>query len=438
MSRAVNLEKGTEGTISHESFAFLERCLDSRSDLTSAESLDPESTGILVPKKISTLMATVKSVDLREVHGRSRGEDSTLQECVTFFNRHGIGCSKENVSLSVNILSALEHVYRKLHLSEANKIIVPTPTFGYYFKQFQDNKIGFETLPTKAENNFLIDAEALEKMIVETGAKTLLLCYPNNPTGAVMTKENALAIAEVVKRHDVFVISDEAFISNSLSDKKHFSIAAVDGMLDRSFTVTSAAKSMFIGNKTGFCVGHPEILSGLEMLGGYPTKHTQKIMSAAIEDSAENTEYLEQCRTFYLRNIDLIGTKISELNKKFCDQFSEEQTFVKPFITKPDAANVYLLDFSGLRGKRCGDKVLNSGLDVAQWLLDDAKVGTVPGECFLFEPETMLVRIALNHAPRELEVAFNSMIEATVKIESPAHPAPISADLVVTSTRSRE
>ncbi len=162
-------------------------------------------------------------------------------------------------------------------------------------------------------------------------------------------------------------------------------------------------------------------------------------MAAALEDSDENKEYLERCRTFYLGNIDLIGTKISELNKKFCDQFSEERTFVKPFIARPDAANVYLLDFSGLRGKRCGDKILNSGLDVAQWLLEDAKVGTVPGECFLFEPETMLVRIALNYAPRELEMAFNSMIEAATKIVSPAPPAPGSADSVVSpKDRSRK
>jgi aspartate/methionine/tyrosine aminotransferase len=234
----------------HDAFAFLAECLRSEYDFTSAEPPHPESSAISPPRKVLELMgaAAMDFAGYSEAKGMSRGEDTTLQECVKFFNRHGIGCSKENVSLSVNILSALEHVYRKRRLSETNKIIVPTPTFGYYFKQFQDNGIGFETLPTRAENHFLIDAEALEKMIVETRAKTLLLCYPNNPTGAVMTEENARAVAEVVKRHDVFVISDEAFISNSLSDKKHFSIAAVEGMLDRSFTVTSAAKSMFIGN----------------------------------------------------------------------------------------------------------------------------------------------------------------------------------------------
>lgn len=408
---------------------FLEKNSEAKFAIALSGDISTGDDGIAPTSKILYLTKNVDFSDIAEFRGMSRGRDFSLLECANFFNRYGIRCNKDDVATNSHFIETVGKIFEKLNLDLDKQIIIPTPSPSFYFQLFSLKNIGFKTLPTRAENNFLIDAEELEKMIVETGIKTLLLCYPNNPTGAIMTEKNARVIAEVVKRYDVFVISDEAFLRSSLSEKKHFSIAAVEGMIERSITV-SDARPVASASIMSFCVGRKDIVNIFTCLGGHCVRD-HKLLAAAIEDSAENAEYLEQCRAFYLRNIDLIGAKISELNKKFCDQFSEEKTFVKPFIARPDAANVYLLDFSGLRGKRCGDKILNSGLDVAQWLLEDAKVGTVPGECFLFEPETMLVRIALNHAPRELEVAFNSMIEATTKIESPAPPIPISGDRVI-------
>ncbi len=107
-----------------------------------------------------------------------------------------------------------------------------------------------------------------------------------------------------------------------------------------------------------------------------------------------------------------------ELNQKFSYQFGEEKIYVKPFITNPDSTNVYLLDFSGLRGKEYNNKPMDKGLDVAEWLLEEALIGTVPGECFFFDEKEMLLRVALNHTSREFEMAFDSAIEAVKKIQN--------------------
>lgn len=411
-----------------EAFAFLPECLGSRFDMTSAEALHPKRSGIALPNKVMASLGELDFDSLIRVPGKSRGEDFAIQECTNFFNRHGIRCLQENVSLNDNILSALEHIYAEIGLNESKKILVPTPTFGYYFSQFRSKNIGVATIVTTAENNFLPNPEELEKAIVESGATALLLCYPNNPTGAVMTEECARAIFEISERHNIFVISDEAFLNNSLSEKIHFPIAAIPGMLERSFTVTSAAKSMFVGQATSFCVSRPDIISGFTRLGGYPTKQSQKIMTAAIEDSPENRDYLARCRDYYLENIGVIESKLTYLNAKFSEQFDANATYVKPFISRPDATNVYLLDFSGLRGKKYGDTIMDSGLDVAKWLLKEASVGTVPGECFLFDEKAMLVRIVLNTPPNELALAFDNIISATASIiKSPSRaPSPSS------------
>ncbi|OFW79897.1 MAG: hypothetical protein A2887_04120 [Alphaproteobacteria bacterium RIFCSPLOWO2_01_FULL_40_26] len=363
-------EDGNKYPINQEAFTFLPRCVGSRFDMTSAEPPHPRLTSIIPPTSIVELMRTVDFDGLEEVHGMSRGEDFMLEACVGFFSRRGIRCDRDHVSLTMGILPTLEHVYQKLGLNESNKIIVPTPTFGYFFRQFKEKNISFETLPTKEEDGFLPNPEELERLIVSSGAKAILLCYPNNPTGSVMTEECAMAIADIATRHDIFVISDEAFVRNSLSGRPHFSVAAVDGMLERSFTVTSTAKSMFIGVKNGCCVGRSDIVADFERLGGYPTKHMQRILTAALEDNAENKKYLDSCRDHYIRNIGVVTDKLTELDRRFCEQFDEARSFVKPLIAMPDATNVYLLDFSGLRGKKYGEKVMMTGLDVAEWLLN--------------------------------------------------------------------
>lgn len=420
---------GQQYSIYPEAFDFLSSSQEAEFDMTSAEPLHPRRCQILPPEKVLKLVKgggdEFDFDDVTEVRGTSRGETATLEKCVEFFRRHRINCNLENVSLSYDILSALSHVYKGLGLPGGRKkILVPTPTFGYYFKQFQEDNISFTTLPTRAENNFLPDIEELRKAIIDSGASVILLCYPNNPTGSIMTEECAVRISRIAKELGVFVISDEAFLNNSLSENRHFSYAAVEGALENSFTITSPAKSIFASSKTGFCVGNQDIINSFEKLGGYPTKHSQKITAAAIDDNEENSEYLHQCRQYYLNNINVIKTKSAELNKVFCDQFSEEKIYVKPFIPDPDATNVYLMEFSGLRGKEYGGRILNTGLDVAKWLLNESAIRTVPGECYIFDETEMLVRVTLNRPPQEFELAFNKMVVAAASIQKSPERSP--------------
>ena len=402
-------------------FSFLPKCSKSRFDMTSAEPLNPCDNGITPPKKIFGLMQNMDFRDFKESrHDLSQGEDFALDACGNFFGRHGIKCERNNISFSSSILEGLEKAFQVLELNKDRKVLVSTPTFGYYFKMLSDKNIGFETIRARKEDGFLPNSVELEDAIIKSGAVALLLCNPNNPTSAIMTEEGARSISDISKRLGTFVISDEAFfMSSSISGKKHFPIASIDGMLERSLTFTSVSKSICTGNKLAFCIGQPRIVEQFARLGGYPSKRDQRIIAAAVEDSEENREYHEKCRQYYLDNISLVKNKISELNQKFCEEFGEAREYVKPYISDPDTANVYLLDFSGLRGKTYNGKAMNSGLDAATWLLDSASIGSVPGECSLFDEKEMLVRITLNHSPHEIGLAFDSAITAASAIQNP-------------------
>ncbi len=401
-------------------FAFLERCSESDPtyDMTSAGPILPGEEGVDLPE---VLINAIRDVDFKvgytETRGKSKGEKFLIDRCGQFFAKWGINAEEAKISLCDDILTTLKHIYSSLGLNQTNKIILPTPTFGFYLEQFRELGIGCEFLPTSKKEGYLPNPQELEKLIVETGAKALLLCYPNNPTGTVMTEECARSIADVVKRHGVFVISDEAFINNQLSENRHFPIAAVEGMVDQSFTVTSMGKSCNIGIKTGFCVGNEDIVRDFRRLGGYPTKQNQKVLYTAMGE--ESQEYLERCRQHYLRNIGIVKERLAELSGTFSENFGEVFEYSKPLVADPDATNVYVLDFSGLRGKDRNGKSMETGLDVAEWLLEDASVGVVPGECSLFKPEEMLVRIVLNQSPSELSLAFGNILEAASRIHNP-------------------
>jgi aspartate/methionine/tyrosine aminotransferase len=423
-----------------EAFFFLENCFDARFSFSTARAI------LEVPDFVKDLrMEHAKNGSEIPFNGKSRGMLSTLEQSVKFFRKRGIAdCDLDNVTLVDGVLSAIVKSYEILNIGAGHKVLVATPTFGYYFQQLQEKGIAFETVPTRKEDDFLIDPAVLESAIIRNGSRVLLLCYPNNPTGAVMTKENAEAVAEVAKRHNVFIIQDGIFFENNLTPKKDqdYPIASVEGMINRTFTLYGLSKSMrALGGITAIGVGPREFVKKFTRLGGYP-QIDEKIIFSALEDNEENRIYLEKARLEYLSRIELIKEKAEQLNAKFCEIFGEdkigEEAFVNPYIPDPKYGSVYLLDFSGLRNKIYNGKEMQSGLDIAKWLLKEASVAVVPGECCMFDPDEMLARISLWNPPAEIDMAFESIMKAAEKIHSnPSKSPALDAIAALKGIRSR-
>ncbi len=381
--------------------------------------------------------------------GPIRGRPEVLEICREYFMSKGINCSVDNITLADGILDSLPKIYRFPQIKNGLKVLVVIPTFGFYLRQLIASGVEFDIFETTKEEGFLPNPQKLDKKIKESKITAILMCNPNNPTGVVMTKVKAEQIAKVVIENDIFVISDEIFIENPLcddDDKEHFPIAAVPGMLGRSLTLTTCTTKA-IGLPlihTCICVGPPDIVENFAKLGGHaPFDKVIEIIYGGIhKDSSETREFLEENKAKYLANIALIKSKIHDLNQALSEQFDEEREYVKPFIENPEAGNIYLLDFSGLRGitnQKTRTK-METGLDIAEWCFEEASVSMVPGECFLFDPEEMLTRISIGHSPRKIIKAFDSIIEATKVLQkSPSiSPEPHEATRPNTNIKSQE
>ena len=137
-------------------------------------------------------------------------------------------------------------------LNPGDEVIIPEPCYVSYVPCAALAGGVPVTIDLKNENQFKLTAEELEAAITEK-TKVLILSFPNNPTGAVMSREDLLPIAELCKKHDIYVISDEIYSELTYSEQGHFSIGALSDMKERTIIVNGFSKAYAM---TGWRLGY--------------------------------------------------------------------------------------------------------------------------------------------------------------------------------------
>lgn len=158
-------------------------------------------------------------------------------------------------------------------IEPGDEVLIPEPSFVCY-KPITRLAGGVPVvITTKAENNFKLTAEEIERAITPK-TKVLILPFPNNPTGAVMNRSDLESIAEVIKKHDIMVLSDEIYAELTYGGK-HTSIAEIDGMYDRTVVASGFSKAYAMtGWRLGYACGNPDIIKAMTKV------HQFAIMSA--------------------------------------------------------------------------------------------------------------------------------------------------------------
>ena len=143
-------------------------------------------------------------------------------------------------------------------LDPQDEVLIPQPSYVSYVPCCVLANGTPVPIELKAENEFRLTAEELEAAITPK-TKLLVMPFPNNPTGAVMGKKDLEAVAEVVKKHDLFVLSDEIYAELTYLDN-HVSIASIPGMRERTIVINGFSKShAMTGWRLGYACG-PEVI----------------------------------------------------------------------------------------------------------------------------------------------------------------------------------
>lgn len=158
-------------------------------------------------------------------------------------------------------------------IEPGDEVLIPEPCFVCY-KPITELAGGIAVpLTTKAKHSFKLTPEELEAAITPR-TKVLVLPYPNNPTGAIMTKDELEAVAEVIRKTNIMVLSDEIYAELTYG-RRHVSIASIDGMYERTVIVSGFSKAYAMtGWRLGYACGHPDIIAAMIKV------HQYAIMSA--------------------------------------------------------------------------------------------------------------------------------------------------------------
>jgi aminotransferase len=179
-------------------------------------------------------------------------------------------------------------------------------------------------VPTRPSDHFKVRPEEVSAALTKR-TKALLLSYPNNPTGAVMTKEDLEELADVVVEHDILVISDEVYGELTYSGR-HFSFAGLEGMQDRTIILNGLSKShAMTGWRIGFALGNAALVSAMTKIHQY-TMLCAPVMAqvAALEALQRGEEGMLQMKHEYDLRRRLF---VSGLNRIGLDCFEPQGAF---------------------------------------------------------------------------------------------------------------
>ncbi|MBE6826644.1 MAG: aminotransferase class I/II-fold pyridoxal phosphate-dependent enzyme [Ruminococcus sp.] len=213
-------------------------------------------------------------------------------------------------------------------------------------------------IPTKAENKFKLTAQELREKITDK-TKLLILPFPNNPTGGIMTREDLEAIAEVLRGTDIMVLSDEIY-SEMTYGRKHCSIAELEGMRERTLVVNGFSKAFAMtGWRLGYLAGPEPVIAQMVKI------HQYAIMSSPTVSQYAAIEALEHCDDDVAHMVDEYNRRrrylVEAFNRIGMSCFEPEGAFyVFPCIKS-----------TGL-----------SSEEFCERLLEAEKVAVVPGNAF--------------------------------------------------------
>lgn len=326
------------------------------------------------------------------------GYPELKQAIINKFQRdNGISYQLDEIVVSTGAKQSLYNIAQSM-INPGDEVILPAPYWVSYYEIIKlSGGVPIE-IPTDISTDFKITPEQLEKAITP---KTKMLWYssPCNPSGSVYSRQELEALAEVLKKHPgVFVVSDEIYEHINFTGD-YCSMAAIDGMKDRTVTVNGVAKAFAMtGWRIGYIGAPAWIAKACVKLQGQVTSGANSITQRATIAAVEaNPEVLQYMVTAFKKRRDLVVDLIRKI-----PHFN---------INIPEGAFYVFPDVSYYFGKELNGVMINNATDFSMYLLEKAHVAVVTGEAF-GNPDC--IRLSYATSEEQLTEAFERIRKALV------------------------
>ena len=233
--------------------------------------------------------AGIYSLEKAQTHYTSNsGLMELRKEICNYYKKFELSYSPSEVLVTVGGSEGVDLAMRTV-LEPGDEVLVHEPSFVCY-KPCAVMAGGVPvTIETTSENGFKLTAEQLEAKITPK-TKMLVLSYPNNPTGAIMTREELEPIAEVVKKHNILVLSDEIYAEMTYSGR-HVSIASLPDMKDRCIVINGFSKAFAMtGWRLGFTLANEAITRAMTKVHQYGIMSAPTTSQYAAIEALKNGE----------------------------------------------------------------------------------------------------------------------------------------------------
>jgi aspartate aminotransferase len=273
------------------------------------------------------------------------------------------------VVVSVGAKHALFNVAMALY-QPGDEVIIPSPYWVSYPEQVRMFGADVVHVETKEKDGFRLSPEALEKAITSR-TKALILCSPSNPTGGAYAADHLRALADVLKRHDVWVVVDEIYGDLVYDGFKHTSLAVVaPDLRDRLIVIDGVSKTFAMtGWRIGWSITPPALAKALDTVQSQSTSNSAAVSQAAAEAALNGPrDAIETMRLAFEKRRNVMVEGLRSLPGVQCRM--------------PEGAFYAFADFSALVGKTFKGRPMKSDEDIAMYLLEEAHVATVGGTPF--------------------------------------------------------
>jgi aspartate aminotransferase len=280
----------------------------------------------------------------------------------------GAHYSPDQIVVTSGAKEALFNAFQAL-VDPGDEVIIPAPYWVSYEAQVQLAGGIPVIIATREEDGFKLQpADLRERLTSRT--RLLVLNTPSNPTGSVYSTEELRALGDVLEATSVGVISDEIYQRISYSGPSPSFVAAVPALADRTVLINGASKSYSMtGWRIGFAAGPLPVIKAMAGIQSHSTSNATSVAQyAAVEAFQGPQDAVDQMARAFKERRDVIVGLLNEIPGVRC--------------AMPEGAFYAFPNVQGVLGRSMGGHVINSSLDLANYLLEKAYVATVPGEAF--------------------------------------------------------
>ena len=286
-----------------------------------------------------------------------------------FKNDNKLDYKQEEIIVSCGAKHSLYNIAQAL-LSPGDEVLIPAPYWVSYPDQVLLNDAVPVFIKTDADNSFMIKPELLASHITKK-TKALILNSPCNPTGLTYDRKTLEKLAEIILKHNLYVVSDEIYEKLTYDGHTHLSIASFSPEIrEKTIVVNGLSKAFAMtGWRIGYAAGPKEIIKAMTNIQSQSTSNPTSISQKAAVEALTGPQ-------------DFISTMLAEFDRRRKFLVGELNAIPGMHCLTPTGAFYAFPNTSSFYGKSDGDKKISSSSELAMYLLEKANVALVHGEAF--------------------------------------------------------